>query len=83
LSANFNETGIPIEVGFTPDSKYVISGSENRKILIWNIETGKELQMMEFHPKPVTCIKFSHVYCMMISACQNIVVWIPEKTFTV
>ena len=43
FSSSFNETGIPLEAGFTPDSKYVISGSDNKKIIFWNIETGKEL----------------------------------------
>jgi hypothetical protein len=36
---------------------------------------------MEFHPKTVACVKFSHVYCMLITACQNLVVWIPERVF--
>jgi WD40 repeat protein len=31
-----------LEAGFTPDSKYVLSGSDNKKIIFWNIETGKE-----------------------------------------
>jgi WD40 repeat protein len=74
---------MPLEAGFTPDSKYVMTGSEtNRRVTFWNIETGKEIQLMEFHPKTVACVKFSHVYSMLVTACQNLVVWIPERTFT-
>jgi len=79
FSSNFNESGTPLEAGFTPDSKFLISGSDNKRIIFWNIETGREIQLMEFHPSTVACVKFSHVYCMLISACQNVVVWIPEK----
>jgi hypothetical protein len=32
-----------IEVGFSPDSKYVIAGSENKKVIFWNIDTKKEM----------------------------------------
>lgn len=44
LSGNFNElgTGQILEAGFSPDSRYVVSGSEStkQKIMVWNIETG-------------------------------------------
>jgi len=73
------ELGASVESGFTPDSKYVVSGSEGRKILFWNIETGKEIQLLEFHPKTINCVKFSWTYVLLVSACQNLVIWIPEK----
>jgi WD40 repeat protein len=57
----------------------LISGSEGKcKILIWNIETGQEVKLTDFHPTTVAAVKFSHVYCMLVSACQNLVVWIPD-----
>jgi len=37
------DIGSNIEAGFTPDSKYVISGSEGRKILFWNLETDNHI----------------------------------------
>ena len=45
FSSSFNDLGIiPLEAGFTPDSKYVMTGSEtNRRITFWNIETGREI----------------------------------------
>lgn len=71
-----------LSLDFTPDSKYVLSGSANSKqnIFIWNLETGQQVNLMQFHPStqiPVRCVKFSHVYCMLVTACQNVVVWIP------
>jgi COMPASS component SWD2 len=84
FTAQFNElsTGSILEAGFSPDSKYMITGSENakQKIMLWNIESGKEVKVLDFHPTTVSAVKFSHVYCMLISACQNLVVWIPDTT---
>lgn len=73
FTAQFNElaTGQILEAGFSPDSKYLITGSENakQKLFIWNIETGKEIKLLDFHPTTVSAVKFSHVYCMLITAC--------------
>ena len=82
FTGSFNElgTGTILEAGFSPDSRYLVTGSEaqKQKIVIWNIETGQEVKLLDFHPTTVAAVKFSHVYCMLISACQNLVVWIPD-----
>jgi WD40 repeat protein len=73
FTALFNElaTGQILEAGFSPDSKYLITGSENakQKLYIWNIEKESELKLLDFHPTTVQAVKFSHVYCMLITAC--------------
>ena len=83
FQTNFNElgTGSILEAGFSPDSRYLVTGSEasKQKIVVWNIETGQEVKLLDFHPTTVSAVKFSHVYCMLISACQNLVVWIPDS----
>jgi WD40 repeat protein len=82
FTSNINDTGLTVEAGFTPDSRYVLTGSEtSKRVTFFNIETGRDIQLMEFHPKTIGCVKFSHVYCMLVTACQNLVVWIPERVF--
>ena len=43
FTGTFNElnTGQILEAGFSPDSRYLITGSESakQKIVVWNIET--------------------------------------------
>jgi WD40 repeat protein len=75
---------VNLECGFSPDSRYVISGSANprKNVLIWNIDTGAEVSLTQFHPTTVQCAKFSHVFCMLVTACQNVVVWIPGSIVT-
>ncbi|NMG19293.1 WD40 repeat domain-containing protein [Brasilonema bromeliae] len=33
--------GVPPAVAVTPDGKYVISGSEDNTLKVWNLETGE------------------------------------------
>mmetsp|Transcript_16005 Transcript_16005/g.24818 ORF Transcript_16005/g.24818 Transcript_16005/m.24818 type:complete len:117 (-) Transcript_16005:61-411(-) len=60
-----------LDCNFSPDSKYLIqaSSSPRQNFIVWNIETGQEVELMKFHPMPVRCVKFSHMYCMLITAC--------------
>lgn len=75
------DASLVLEAGFSPDSKYLITGSEGKnKIVCWSIESGREVKLVDFHPTTVAAVKFSHTYCMLISACQNLVVWIPDTT---
>jgi len=73
-------SGLLLEAGFSPDGKYLITGSEGkRKVICWNLETEQEVKLLDFHPTTVAAVKFSHVYCMLVTACQNLVVWIPDS----
>ena len=73
------ESGGCLEGGFTPDSQYFACGSEDGTILIWNIVTGKQVNKLEKHFKPVNCLKFSNKYAVLVSACQNLVFWQPQN----
>jgi WD40 repeat protein len=67
-----------IEPSFTPDSKFVLSGSDMGTIFIFDIENNKEVARLEGHVKPSGFCKFSPTSVMMASACQNILFWLPK-----
>jgi COMPASS component SWD2 len=73
-----NQTGGLLEVSFTPDSKFIVGGSEDGTILVWDIEKRIEVCKLEGHIKPSRHIKFSPTFVMMASACQNVLFWIPK-----
>lgn len=77
------------EVGWTPDSKYVVGGSLDGKILVWDVQslparTGDvdlkappvQLQAMvalDGHPGPSRCVKFNPRVAMMCTAGSELV----------
>jgi len=73
-----NESSLTIEASFTPDSKYIISGSEDGAIVAWNLETGNEVARLEGHLKPSLNVKFNPNHIVMASGCKNLILWLPK-----
>jgi len=73
-----NHKGIPLEASFSPDAKYVFSGSTDGKVHCWSTESGVKMAILQSdHPGPIQCIQFNPKYMMMASACQNMAFWQP------
>jgi COMPASS component SWD2 len=72
------ENYFSMEASFSPDSKYVLTGSQDGSINIFDIEKGEQIAKLEGHVKSSKNIKFSTHYVMMASACQNVILWIPK-----
>ncbi len=47
-------------VAFSKDDKYIISGSDDNSINIWERETGSEIQTLKGHSDRVTSVAFSN-----------------------
>ncbi|CAG8594580.1 2281_t:CDS:2, partial [Ambispora leptoticha] len=69
---------------FTPNGAFVISGSQDGLINIWDINTSTVLQsdlrpckQLEGHTKPTQVVQFNPRYMCMISACHEMVFWEP------
>ena len=76
------------EVSWTPDSKYVVGGSLNGRVLIWDVQNlpsrseAERLKMptrvqplatLEGHPGPTRCVKFNPRFAMMATAGTELV----------
>ncbi|WP_271254759.1 nSTAND1 domain-containing NTPase [Pseudanabaena sp. Chao 1811] len=49
-----------IRVSFSPDGKTLASGSGDKTIKLWNLETGTEIRTLKGHEKAVNSLSFSH-----------------------
>lgn len=80
LTDHINESSLLLEASFTPDSRYVLSGSEDGRVLIWDVENGTLVSSHEAHIMPSAVLKFSPDSALFVSGCKNLIFWLPSKT---
>lgn len=81
LSGHLNVKKSAMEAGFTPDSKYVVSGSEDGSVYMWNIEAqgaGTAPEILSGHGAPVGCVRWNPKKMMLASACSSLAFWVPQ-----
>ncbi len=52
-------TGSITSVCFSPDGRFVLSGSKDKTIRLWDVKSGKELKLFEGHTEWVVSVSFS------------------------
>ncbi|KAF9046861.1 WD40 repeat-like protein [Hymenopellis radicata] len=81
------------EVSWTPDSKYVVSGSLDGKIHIWDLTklppptdnrgrppALRPIASLDGHPGPSRCVKFNPRFAMVCSAGAELAFWLPDTS---
>jgi COMPASS component SWD2 len=66
-----------LEASFTPDAQFVISGSDDGTIHVWETLTGKEVVVLKGHTGPTSVVQWNPKTMMMASGCTNLAFWIP------
>ncbi|EIW58086.1 WD-repeat containing protein SWD2 [Trametes versicolor FP-101664 SS1] len=82
------------EVSWTPDGKFVVGGSLDGKICVWDVQNlpAKEgpvdlksppvrfmpMSVLEGHPGPSRCVKFNPRFAMLCSAGAELAFWLPD-----
>lgn len=52
---------------FSPDSRYLVSGSQDKTLILWDVESGKELRSFRGHGDQVNAVAFSPDGSMIVS----------------
>jgi len=69
-------------LSFTPDGKFLISGSDDKTLRVWNLDTGNMQQCLEQHHAAVRCLALSFNGHKLASASwdQQIFLWLWDTT---
>jgi COMPASS component SWD2 len=73
-----NASALSLEASFTPDGQFVLAGSEDGTVHIW--ETfGKQVAVWKGHTGPVQCVQFNPKTMMAATADTNLAFWITPN----
>lgn len=59
IFVQLGHSGNVSSVAFSPDGKYILSGSDDKTLKLWDIETGKEIRTFAGHANSITSVAFS------------------------
>ena len=65
-------------IAFSPDGKYLVSGSNDRTVRLWDLQTGQLIRLFKGHKQRVKCIQISEDGKLIISGSADSTVKIWE-----
>jgi len=77
FSGHLNSAGVAFEASFTPDAKFVLCGSQDGKIHMYDVNTGQKLGDVAWHSDPPKVVRFSPKSLLFASADSNLALWTP------
>jgi COMPASS component SWD2 len=77
LVGHVNQMNIALEASFTPDAQFVMCGSQDGPVHVWDVATGKQMAALEFHTDCPKIVAFNPNYLMFASADMNLNFWTP------
>ncbi len=68
-------TNFVYSVAYSPDGKWLASGSEDKTVKLWNPKTGKEIRTFKGHTREVTRVCFSKNGQFIFSSGKDNTIW--------
>ncbi|PVF91804.1 WD40 repeat-like protein [Serendipita vermifera] len=60
-----------LSIAFSPDGRYIASGSEDHTVRVWNAETGEDIALFEGHRDTVNAVSFSSDSRLIVSGSDD------------
>ncbi|XP_077582277.1 WD repeat-containing protein 82-like isoform X1 [Stigmatopora nigra] len=74
-----NSKGLKLEACFTPDSQFVMIGSEDGRVHVWSTENKMKVAVLDGkHPGPISALQFNPRYMTFATACSSMTFWLPS-----
>ncbi len=69
--------GVVWKIDFSRDSRFLISASDDRKVIIWEVESGLQLNLLDAHSGSVNSVAFSPDGNLAASASDDktVIIW--------
>lgn len=74
-----NSSQLDLRPTLTSDTRYVLCGSQDCKIYVWQKDTGRLVTSLEGHTAYPSLVKFNPKLAMMASVCSNVAFWQPSQ----
>ena len=71
-----NEAGISLGACMSADAKYVLSGTDDNELAVYDKKTGALCNTLTGHVAPVDCVKCNPRLDMWASGCVNTALWL-------
>jgi COMPASS component SWD2 len=71
-------SSVPFTPCFSPDCNFVLSGSNNGNIFVWDASSGREVCQWTGHVGPVHSVRWNPTSAMVASGCSNTAMWITQ-----
>jgi len=77
LTSNLGHSGRLVGIAYSPDGKYIVSGSEDKTLKLWDVQSGNEIRSFNGHTEWVSAVAYcpSGRYIASGSGDGSIKVW--------
>jgi COMPASS component SWD2 len=75
-----NSTGRPLDASFSANGEFVVSGSDDKTIRVWDTIGGQEVAVWNGHKDVVRCVRWNPKLMMVASGCNQMAFWVPDRS---